>query len=76
MRYAEFQPSGLAMGSGTVEVASRVLIAECLKCSGIRWSENGRGQAILRLRALWKSGRYDAARKGIMRETKPEEYLG
>ena len=38
-RYAEFQQRGHPIGSGIVEAANRVLIAERLKCSGMRWSE-------------------------------------
>ena len=72
MRYAEFQHREFPIGSGIVGAANRVLLAERLKCSGMRLSENGTGQAILSLRALWKSGRYDAAWKEIMRATKPE----
>ena len=72
MRYAEFQQRGLPIGSGIVEAANRVLITQRLKCSGMRWSENGTGQAILSLRALWKSDRYGAAWNQIMRAMKPE----
>ena len=43
MRYAEFQTRKLPIGSGIVEAANRVLVAERMKCSGMRWKQNGAG---------------------------------
>ena len=49
---------GLPIGSGVVE-ATKTLVTERLKRSGMRWSERG-GQAILTLRALLQSNRFDS----------------
>ena len=62
----------LPIGSGVVEAANKVLIAQRLKCSGMLWSATGTGQAILSFRALWKSGRFHAIWKQIMQSLEPE----
>ena len=72
MLYAEFRALGLPIGSGIVEAANKVLIAQRLKCSGMRWSETGTGQAVLSFRALWKSGRFHPLWKQIMQALEPE----
>ena len=59
MRYAEAKAQRLPIGSGVVEAACKTLVAERLKRSGMRWGHCG-GQAILTLRALVQSGRFDA----------------
>ena len=74
MQYAEMKQRGLPIGSGPVEACNRVLVQQRMKCSGMRWSEHGTGQAILSLRALWKSGRFDAAWRQIMLALEPETY--
>ena len=74
MQYAEMKKRGLPIGSGPVEACNRVLVQQRMKCSGMRWSEHGTGQAILSLRALWKSGRFDAAWRQIMLALEPETY--
>lgn len=58
MRYAEFKRQGLPIGSGVVEAACKTLVTQRLKRSGMRWSIPG-GQAILTLRSLAKSERWD-----------------
>lgn len=60
MQSAAFQALSFPVRRGVVEAANKVLIAQRLKCSGMRWSETGTGQAILSFRALWKSQRFDA----------------
>ena len=74
MLYAEMKQKGLPIGSGPVEACNRVLVQQKMKCSGIRWSEHGTGKANLSFRALWKSGRFDAAWRQIMLALEPETY--
>lgn len=58
MRYAEMAEAGLPIGSGIVEAACKTLVTERLKRSGMRWREDG-GQAVLTLRSLIQSDRFD-----------------
>ncbi len=58
MRYAEFTKMGLPIGSGVVEAACKTLVTQRLKRSGMRWSVPG-GQAILTLRSLFQSNRWE-----------------
>jgi len=60
MRYAETKAQDLPIGSGVVEAACKTLATQRLKRSGMRWRNEG-GQAILTLRALAQSGRFDHA---------------
>ena len=59
MGYAEAKEQGLPIGSGVVEATCKTLVTERLKRSSMRWSERG-GQAILTLRALLQSNRFDS----------------
>ena len=59
MGYAQAKDRGLPIGSGVVEATCKTLVTERLKPSGMRWSERG-GQAILTLRALLQSNRFDS----------------
>ena len=59
MGYAEAKEQGLPIGSGVVEATCKTLVTERLKRSGMRWCERG-GQAILTLRALLQSNRFDS----------------
>ena len=54
------RPRHLPIGSGVVEAACKTLVTQRLKRSGMRWRHAG-GQAILTLRALIQSGRFDSA---------------
>lgn len=58
MRYAEYRAQGLPIGSGVVEAACKILVTQRMKQSGMRWGITG-GQAILTLRALRLSKRWD-----------------
>ena len=58
MRYAEYQRLGLPIGTGVTEATCKVLVTQRMKRSGQRWAEGG-GQAILTLRSLLRSGRWD-----------------
>ena len=57
-RYAERKAQGLPIGSGVVEAACQTLVTQRMKRSGMRWRHDG-GQAILTLRALVQSDRFD-----------------
>ena len=59
MGYAEAKDKRLPIGSGVVEATCKTLVTERLKRSGMRWSERG-GQAILTLRALLQSNRFES----------------
>ena len=60
MHYADTQARHLPIGSGVVEAACKTLVTQRLKRSGMRWRHAG-GQAILTLRALLQSSRFDKA---------------
>jgi hypothetical protein len=60
MRYAEMKAEGLPIGTGVTEAACKTLVAQRLKQSGMRWSQDG-GQAILNLRGWAQSDRFDHA---------------
>ena len=60
MGYAEAKARHLPIGSGVVEAACKTLVTQRLKRSGMRWRHTG-GQAILTLRALIRSRRFDSA---------------
>jgi len=65
MCYHVLKEQGIAIGSGVVEAANKVLVAQRLKRSGMRWRIAG-GQAVLTFRALIKSSRFDHAWTTIM----------
>ena len=54
-----FEPP-LPIGSGVIEAACKTLATQRMKRSGMRWRHDG-GQAILTLRALMQSHRFDHA---------------
>ena len=58
MAYAALRACYLPIGSGVVEAACKTLASQRLKRSGMRWRHPG-GQAILTLRALVQSERFD-----------------
>ena len=60
MGYAEAKARHLPIGSGVVEAACKTLVTQRMKRSGMRWRHAG-GQAILTLRALIQSKRFDSA---------------
>jgi len=59
MAYATYLRQHLPIASGVVEAACKTLVTQRLKQSGMRWSASG-GQAILTLRSLIQSGRWEA----------------
>jgi hypothetical protein len=60
MNYAVLLDENLPIGSGVIEASCKTLVTQRLKRSGMRWSEEG-GQAILLLRSLIQSDRFDRA---------------
>jgi hypothetical protein len=62
MGYAEARARNLPVGSGVVEAACKTLVSQRLKQSGMRWRNPG-GQAILTLRSLVQSDRFDSGWK-------------
>ena len=60
MRYGVLRAQNLPIGSGVVEAACKTLVSQRLKRAGMRWRTAG-GQAILTLRALCQSDRFDRA---------------
>ena len=67
MRYRDLSNRSVAIGSGVVEAANKILVTQRMKRSGMRWRIQG-GQAVLTVRALIKSGRFDRAWAGLMRD--------
>ena len=65
MRYRDLSDRGIAIGSGVVEAANKVLVSQRMKRSGMRWRIVG-GQAVLTVRALLKSGRFESAWKAMI----------
>lgn len=66
MRYASIRERGLPIGSGAVESTCKQLVAMRMKRSGQRWKRRG-GQAILSLRSLCLSDRWDAAMRLVLK---------
>jgi hypothetical protein len=58
MAYAPCRRRHLPIGSGVVEAACKTLVAQRMKRSGMRWLQGG-GQAILNLRSLIQSDRWE-----------------
>lgn len=60
MMYQAFKEADLPIGSGVVEAACKTVVGERLKQSGMRWTKRG-GQAILTLRSMIQSDRWESA---------------
>jgi hypothetical protein len=60
MQYELMASAGIPIGTGVTEAACKTLATQRLKCSGMAWRDEG-GQAILTLRSVIQSGRFDAA---------------
>ena len=58
MQYAEALAKNIPIGSGVVEAACKTLVAQRMKCAGMKWRMTGNGQAILTLRSLQQSNRW------------------
>lgn len=71
MRYKDLLDEDLPVGSGVVEAACKTLASERLKRSGMSWRELGL-QAILTLRSLLQSDRWDRAWQLLANEYKSD----
>lgn len=60
MHYAKYTRDGLPIASGVIEATCKTLVTQRLKQSGMAWTQTG-GQAILTLRGLIQSGRWQLA---------------
>ena len=58
MEYAEYAEKGWPIGSGVIEAACKSVVKQRMCRSGQRWSSSG-GQAILNLRSVVKSNRWE-----------------
>jgi len=58
MQYADYAKKGWPIGSGVIEAACKSVVKQRMCRSGQRWSIKG-GQAILNLRAIVKSDRWE-----------------
>ena len=64
MAYPRYREMGLQIGSGTIESGCKHVIAHRLRQAGMRWTEEG-AQAVAKLRARLKSGRWNETAKLI-----------
>ena len=60
MQYADYLAQDWPIASGVVEAACKTLVTQRLKRSGMAWGQDG-GQAILTLRSLIQSNRWEPA---------------
>jgi hypothetical protein len=60
MNYADHIRNGLPIASGVMEAACKTLVTQRMKQSGMAWTQTG-GQAILTLRSVIQSGRWQVA---------------
>ena len=58
MQYANYAENGWPIGSGVIEAACKSVVKQRMCRSGQRWSIKG-GQAVLNLRAIVKSNRWE-----------------
>jgi hypothetical protein len=60
MQYAHYLAQDWPIASGVVEAACKTLVTQRMKCSGMSWGQDG-GQAVLTLRSLIQSNRWEPA---------------
>jgi len=60
MRYASVRDANLPIGSGHVEATCKTIVSTRMKRCGARWKNDG-GQAVMHLRSLATSSRWDDA---------------
>jgi hypothetical protein len=65
MQYATLAKHHLPIGTGVTEAACKTLVTQRMKCSGMAWRNEG-GQAILTLRSLIQSHRFDRAWEALV----------
>jgi hypothetical protein len=69
MRYKKLLDASLPIGSGPVEATCKTLVTTRMKRSGARWKTPG-GQAVLSLRSLARSSRWEPAMKYLLTSLK------
>ncbi|MFH1184897.1 MAG: hypothetical protein V1755_07645, partial [Chloroflexota bacterium] len=62
MKYGQYRKQGLTIGSGAIESVHKWVVQARCKQAGMAWSEVGLN-AMLRLRCMWASGKWDDAFK-------------
>jgi len=67
MKYDEYVLNGWFIGSGVVESGCKCVVQQRLDLSGMHWSLQG-AEALLPIRALYKSGRLDEFRNWRVRD--------
>lgn len=72
MHHVDIKRRGLPIGSGYVEAANKTHVQERMKRSRMRWSRAG-DQAILGIRSLIKSGRFDRSWEYIIEKLKKKD---
>jgi len=70
MDYARYRQEGYPVGSGSTESACKVVVQGRLKQAGMRWSRGG-AQAMLALRSVLLSERWDAVWSSLIPASKP-----
>ena len=75
MRYASARAEGLPIGSGHVEATCKTIVSTRMKRSGARWKTAG-GQAIMLLRSLATSARWDDGMDFLLDTYRSEDLSG
>ena len=72
MDYPTYLANGWQIGSGPVEAACKTVVGQRLKCSGMRWGDDG-ADALCHLRALYLSepDQWDSFWSTQTRQTQP-----
>jgi hypothetical protein len=70
MDYERFRQAGYPVGSGSTESACKVVVQERMKQAGMRWSREN-AQAMLALRSVLLSGRWDEVWSSLLIPPKP-----
>jgi hypothetical protein len=70
MDYERFRQAGYPVGSGSTESACKVVVQERMKQAGMRWSRES-AQAMLALRSVLLSGRWDEVWDSLLMPPKP-----
>ncbi len=65
MQYAEYARVKIPLGSGVTEAASKTVVTQRLKLSGMRWTKAG-AEVILDLRVMLLSGIWPEAYRRIL----------
>jgi hypothetical protein len=68
MQYAQYLREHLPIASGVIEASCKTLVTQRMKLSGMAWTAKG-GQAILTLRSLIQSNRWQPAWELLLSQT-------